>query len=162
MFYGKSYCSACHTGTLLSDFKFYNIGVISDPLTTSKGQFEDLGRYFATKEMADMYKFRTPPLRNITKSAPYFHDGSSVTLKEALNRHANPLKYADAYKEDGGVKMEKKYIDTISQVLLNMPKMNDEEIANLQAFLKTLESQSRVSADIFPEFVPSGLPVGPR
>ena len=43
-----------------------------------------------------------------------------------------------------------------------MPKMNDEEIANLQAFLKTLESQSRVNADIFPEFVPSGLPVGPK
>ena len=162
VFYGKGYCSACHTGTLLSDFKFYNIGVISDPLTTSKGQFEDLGRYFATRDMADMYKFRTPPLRNITKSAPYFHDGSSVTLKEALNRHANPLKYADAYKEDGGVKMEKKHIDAISPVLLNMPKMNDEEIANLEAFLKTLESQSRVNADIFPEFVPSGLPVGPR
>ena len=64
--------------------------------------------------MADIYKFLTPPLRNITKSSSYFHDGSSMTLKEDLNRHANPLKYADAFKEDGGVKMEKKYIETKS------------------------------------------------
>ena len=97
IFFGKGYCSSCHMDTLLSDFKFHNIGIISDPLFTPKGQFEDLGRYFVTKNKKDMYKFRTPPLRNVTKSAPYFHDGSSATLYEALIRHTNPLKYENSF-----------------------------------------------------------------
>jgi len=44
----------------------------------------DKGRYEFTKNEADMYMWRVPPLRNIALSAPYFHNGSAATLEEAI------------------------------------------------------------------------------
>ena len=48
----------------------------------------DEGRFALTKNEADRFFFKVPSLRNIEKTAPYFHDGSSATLDEAVTRMA--------------------------------------------------------------------------
>jgi cytochrome c peroxidase len=47
-------------------------------------QEADFGRYNLTRNEADRYEFRVPPLRNVALSAPYFHDASARTLDQAV------------------------------------------------------------------------------
>ena len=47
--------------------------------------FADHGRMDATKDAADDGKFKTPSLRGVAQSAPYFHDGQAKTLEEAID-----------------------------------------------------------------------------
>lgn len=49
--------------------------------------FADDGRYLVTGEEADRGAFKTPTLRDITKHAPYMHDGSILTLREVVERY---------------------------------------------------------------------------
>lgn len=80
----KGNCAVCHTigekDALFSDDKFHNIGV-----GVKDGQPTDLGRYEVTKNDADRGAFKTPSLRNVALTAPYFHDGSRKTLKEVID-----------------------------------------------------------------------------
>jgi len=46
--------------------------------------FSELGRYLVTGVAADIGKFKTPPLRNVARTAPYMHDGSLPTLEAAV------------------------------------------------------------------------------
>lgn len=78
--FNKAHCGACHGGPLFSDGKFYNIGVGMD-----KANERDLGRYMITKEEKDWGCFKTPTLRDITKTGPYMHDGSIKTLEEVVD-----------------------------------------------------------------------------
>ena len=45
---------------------------------------KELGRYNITKRERDRHSFKVPSLRNIEKTAPYFHDGRAKTLEEAV------------------------------------------------------------------------------
>ena len=45
---------------------------------------DDLGRYHFSKDPGEKYMWRVPPLRNIALTAPYFHNGSAKTLREAV------------------------------------------------------------------------------
>lgn len=71
-------CATCHNGVAIGGNSFKKIGLI-EPYETA-----DLGRYEVTKIESDKYVFKVPSLRNITKTAPYFHDGSVNTLEEAV------------------------------------------------------------------------------
>ncbi|MFZ0477577.1 MAG: cytochrome c peroxidase [Terriglobales bacterium] len=83
----KGNCEVCHTigekYALFTDNKFHNLGIGAD----LQGNLNDLGRYDQTKKDADMGAFKTPTLRNIAQRAPYFHDGSFPTLKDALGHY---------------------------------------------------------------------------
>src|SRR5262249_31190414 len=46
----------------------------------------ELGRFLVTHDPKDIGKFKTPSLRNVALTAPYMHDGSIPTLKEAVDR----------------------------------------------------------------------------
>jgi cytochrome c peroxidase len=70
LFRTKARCINCHNGPLLSDGQFHNVG-----LTYYGRKYEDLGLYNITKKPEDVGKFRTPTLRNITRTAPYMHNG---------------------------------------------------------------------------------------
>jgi cytochrome c peroxidase len=77
-------CSSCHQGTNIGGNLFEKFGV----MTTRKGGNSakaDLGRFNVTGLEADKHVFKVPSLRNIALTAPYFHDGSSRTLEEAVN-----------------------------------------------------------------------------
>jgi len=73
LFFGDAGCSRCHSGPLLTDEKFYRLGVS-----------QDKGRGLVTGKMEDNYKFRTPSLRNVARTGPYMHDGSYNTLDDVL------------------------------------------------------------------------------
>jgi cytochrome c peroxidase len=71
-------CAGCHSGPDLTDAKFHVVAPLhkDDP-----GVFEKTGRE------SQRAAFRTPPLRNVMVSAPYSHDGSSVTVRAAILDH---------------------------------------------------------------------------
>ncbi len=71
-------CVACHSGVAVGGQMFQKLGLVK-PYAT-----QDLGRYMVTKSESDKYFFKVPSLRNIEKTAPYFHDGSIATLEEAV------------------------------------------------------------------------------
>jgi cytochrome c peroxidase len=80
LFDGKAQCSRCHSGVLLTDLQFHNIGVGMD------AKEPDLGRFNATKEESHRGAFKTPTLLDVARSAPYFHNGSAATLEAAVDR----------------------------------------------------------------------------
>lgn len=72
-------CQACHGGMLLGGGDFQKLGAVK-PWPNQKDQ----GRFELTKNEADRMMFKPPSLRNVAKTAPYFHDGSVATLEEAV------------------------------------------------------------------------------
>lgn len=76
----KANCALCHVPPLYTDLQFHNVGVGWD-----LGDKRDHGRMDATKDPKDDGKFKTPSLRDVAKTAPYFHDGSAKTLDEAID-----------------------------------------------------------------------------
>jgi cytochrome c peroxidase len=78
-------CNGCHTEPLFSDFKFRNNGLKVDPL------LNDSGRARITKNIGDLYKFKTPSLRNIALTSPYMHDGSISTLEKCLDHYSSGI-----------------------------------------------------------------------
>jgi len=80
----KADCAVCHTigktSALFTDNKFHNLGVGAD----LQGKLNDAGRFSETKKDADMGCFKTPTLRNLAHRAPFMHDGSFPTVKDAL------------------------------------------------------------------------------
>jgi cytochrome c peroxidase len=160
LFFGKGRCAVCHYGPLFSDFAYYGIGVKNfGPGYDGTG--DDVGRYRVTGNPLDRYKFRTPPLRNVTRSAPYFHNGSAATLVEAIRQHLDPYQYADKYDETGGTLMNSQQIDAISPVLAIRVRIDEVDVADLIAFLKTLEDNRMANyARVLPRSVPSGIRLG--
>jgi cytochrome c peroxidase len=72
-------CNNCHDGVLFTDQQYHNIGIGMDQ------KEPDVGRFKVTNKPEDTGAFKTPTLRDIAKSAPYFHDGSANTLEEAVD-----------------------------------------------------------------------------
>lgn len=68
-------CLACHSGPALTDSQFHQIQV---PGST------DLGRYLVTGEEWDRHAFKTPTLRNVAVTYPYFNNGEVADLGEAI------------------------------------------------------------------------------
>jgi cytochrome c peroxidase len=105
IFTGKGRCADCHYGVSLSDDKFYalsvpeNAALVNDPRVVTTARFvakvyryedyrnlnEDPGRYLISKEKKDWKAFRTPPLREVSKTAPYMHNGVFATLDEVID-----------------------------------------------------------------------------
>lgn len=104
LFQGKAACIQCHNGALLSDQKSYALGVPRNPdvfanplrhitfrrffrtlgAPNVENYREDPGLYGVTKEKADWGKFRTPSLREVSRTAPYMHNGSLATLEDVV------------------------------------------------------------------------------
>lgn len=72
-------CTQCHRGLLFTDLSFHNVGI-----GIENGKPTDVGRFTVTKEEKDTGAFKTPTLRDVARSGPYFHDGSVASLKEAV------------------------------------------------------------------------------
>jgi cytochrome c peroxidase len=72
-------CNNCHDGVLFTDQQYHNIGIGMDQ------KEPDVGRFKVSNNPQDTGAFKTPTLRDIEKSAPYFHDGSAKTLEEAVD-----------------------------------------------------------------------------
>lgn len=77
-------CTSCHGGELLGGNMFQKFGVHHDYWEFTKSAKVDEGRFAVTGQEADKYVFKVPSLRNIAKTAPYFHDGSVAELTDAV------------------------------------------------------------------------------
>ncbi|MCG8534855.1 MAG: c-type cytochrome [Pseudomonadales bacterium] len=78
----KGNCAVCHSAPNFSDSGFHNIG-----LASWGHENPDMGRY-AIKPLRLMKgAFKTPTIRDITLSAPYFHDGSAMTLEDVVTHY---------------------------------------------------------------------------
>jgi cytochrome c peroxidase len=96
LFMGKAACVVCHVPPLFTDRSFHNVGI------GMQAEQPDVGAA-AENALNDKSKtgaFKTPTLRDVAKTAPYFHDGSIATLREAVqlmasggrpNPHKDPL-----------------------------------------------------------------------
>ncbi len=83
-----------------------------------------LGRFLITRKQADIASFKTPNLRNVLVTAPYFHDGSQATLWDVM----------DHYNKGDGVKNP--WLDEDIQPLA----LTEQDIDDLVAFLASLTS----------------------
>ncbi len=160
LFYGKARCAACHSGPLLSDFQFHSLAVpqIGPGIDVSGGDDEsgdDRGRYEATRIPRHLYQFRTPPLRNVTLTAPYFHSGAVASLDEAIALHLAPPD-PSPYETEAEAARRASFSRTLRRGVV----LSEDERASLLAFLESLEDdQAGSRALIVPGSVPSGLPV---
>lgn len=119
LFKTKAHCTDCHDTFNFTDGSFHNIGL-------SKGELKgkELGRY-NLKNRASWYGvMKTPTLRDVTKSAPYFHDGSVETLKESTEicssggRHKKGVhNKSDSMKDRGLSQKEKDAIEAFLRAL---------------------------------------------
>ncbi len=119
LFRGKAACATCHSGDNFADGLYHRVGFG----VPESGEGGDLGRFDASKADADKYKFRTPTLRNVSKTAPYLHDGSEAELRSVVKQMAS-----------GG----NKKIKELDSNLLDR-KLSDAEIDDIVAFLKALD-----------------------
>jgi len=83
LFKGKAMCVTCHSAPNFTDSGFHNIGLSQFAQAQS-----DVGRYQVRKVKVNKGAFKTPPLRDVVNTAPYFHDGSSSTLIEVIDHYA--------------------------------------------------------------------------
>ncbi|GLS28186.1 hypothetical protein GCM10007877_39050 [Marinibactrum halimedae] len=74
-------CVTCHQGRNIGGNVFQKIGRID---RVPKHLLKDKGRYLITENKFDEHVFKVPSLRNIEKTAPYFHDGSVADLNQAI------------------------------------------------------------------------------
>jgi cytochrome c peroxidase len=139
IFFGeRGNCAKCHAGSLLTDQKFYNLGVAELPELSSDPQHRttrnfflgemglesmdrDPGHYAVTRKDNDMGAFRTPPLRQVEQTGPYMHNGSFATLAEVI----------EFFNQGGGD-------DPNKTVVIKPLGLSAEEKFALEAFLHSL------------------------
>jgi len=92
-------CSVCHQGINVGGTLFQKMGKVADYFEGRELTKEDLGRYNVTGNERDRFVFKVPGLRNVELTAPYFHDGSSPTLADAVRVMA---RVQLGYDLDGG------------------------------------------------------------
>ena len=154
LFNTKARCNLCHAladnhrdVTVFTDNDFHNIGIgilrhrvsplaqqaehdlaqgrmIDLDAAAIAGEMSVLGRFLVTKKPSDIASFKTPDLRNVLVTAPYFHDGSMLTLWDVL----------DHYNKGDGI--TDPWLDEDIQPLA----LTEPEIDDLVAFLASLTS----------------------
>lgn len=154
LFNTKGRCNKCHAATdtqrdptNFMDNDFHNIGIgiirhkvvplarkaereiasgntIAVDRAAIASEMSVLGRFLITKKQADIASFKTPNLRNVLVTAPYFHDGSQATLWDAMD-HYN--------KGDG---LQNPWLDEDIQPLA----LTESEIDDVVAFMASLTS----------------------
>lgn len=153
IFLNKGNCILCHSGPLFTDKGFHNISVparegkaydwgrytggqqvVKSPFNC-RGEFNDAENkacqeleYIVLEKNETLGSMKTPSLRNVAKTAPYMHAGQYKTLREVIEHYNDPppLKYR------------------ISDLFLDVD-LNEQEMIQLEAFLKSLNSD--IAAD---------------
>lgn len=130
LFMGKAACAVCHTPPLFMNKNYHNVGI------GMSAEKPDVGAN-AANALGDAAKpgaFKTPTLREIAKTGPYFHDGSVATLRDAVKLMAS-----------GGLDNPHK------DPLLVDRKLSDAEIDQLTAFLEALSGNQKFEAPTLPK-----------
>lgn len=152
IFNTRAHCNRCHAAVnrdveYFTDFDFHNIGIgiikhhvvpmaLKAERLIQKGDLPAvdraaiqsdmsvLGRFLLTRKEADIASFKTPNLRNVLVTGPYFHDGSQATLWDVM----------DHYNKGDGLKNP--WLDEDIQPLA----LTESDIDDVVAFLASLTS----------------------
>jgi len=124
-------CTTCHLPPLFSNYRFINAGIGMDKPKP------DEGRKDVTKDDSDLGKFRVPALRDVAETWPYFHDGSTAKLEDAV------AVMAAGGKDNPKLSSQMK--------VLREAKLTAQDQEKLVAFLKALSGK-------FPVVEPPALP----
>ena len=170
LFMDRARCAQCHTGNHFTDHGFHSVG-IPQVGPGKDGPGEDLGLFRETGDNRDLYRFRTPTLRNVELTGPWMHDGAYTRLENVVAHYANPEQSLRNYDATQLSLILQPTVDTdsaridaranaISGRLRPPMRLTQAEISDLVAFLRALtdESSRDLSAEV-PATVPSGLPV---
>ncbi len=134
-FQGKAGCIACHTPPFFSsaysgEGTYFNVGVGTD----GKAEADvDVGRMSVTKNEADWAAFKVPTLRNVSKTPPYFHDGHTASLKDAVKLMAS-----------GGVKNK-----NLTPLMVDKA-LTDAEVDDIVSFLGALDCEKKLEQPTLP------------
>jgi len=124
LFKTKAHCTYCHDGFNFSDGSFHNIGLNAGEL---KGK--ELGRYNIKKRAAWYGVMKTPTLRDVTESYPYFHDGSVKSLKEATSICAKGGRYKTGVKNKSTSMIDRHLTKgEIEKIVIFMKKLTSPDI----------------------------------
>ena len=160
LFEGKAGCLQCHHGPLMTDETFHALGLPEHPLFKKdplrqvalryqhyirgvpeqvyRSAHTDLGLYYTTKRESDIGKFRTPPLRYISYTAPYMHNGVLESLEDVIE-----------FYDRGGGDAEGK------SPLLKPLGLSEDEKLDLLDFLESLSGDEiRVTPPELPKYAP--------
>ena len=109
-------CATCHNGPIAGGLSYELMGLRNEYFADRGLEMtnEDNGRYKETQLERDRHRFKVPGLRNVEHTWPYYHDGTRLTLEDAVR----DMGY---YQSD--------------------VKMTDAEVAKVTAFLKTLTGE---------------------
>ena len=163
-------CSLCHNGAAFTDNQFHNVAVAQIGPGQGDGSLlnDDFGRMRVTNLPEDRYRFRTTPLRNVTFTGPYGHDGSITDLREFIEH------YSESHiklREFNPMRLEPLLRNTLvanaDDILLNRDVILDGVVLppsivdQLMAFMEALSDPKakNLAQRITPPRVPSGLPV---
>jgi len=150
LFFGKAGCRSCHAGPEFTDEEFHDLGLppvrgrkpdegrreglrlLAADRFRADSPFSDAPRGARAQELAflvatdeDWGRFKTPSLRNVTRTAPYMHTGQFSTLQEVL-RFYSTLEGAAPRGHHG-------------ETVLKPLHLTADELTALEAFLRTLE-----------------------
>ena len=123
-------CVICHAGALLTDHQFHNVGIGMTAETPDPGRNK-------VDTRAAPSSFKTPSLRSVSKTAPYFHDGSVATLEEAVRIRAT-----------GGI--ANPYLDPL-MAPVKAKNFTADDISKIVAFLKSLASEESFTNPTLPQ-----------
>ncbi|NQX86722.1 MAG: cytochrome-c peroxidase [Flavobacteriaceae bacterium] len=135
LFRTKARCINCHNTPYFSDNQFHN-----DGQTLFGSKHEDLGRYYFTKNIEDVGKFKTPTLREVGKTGPWMHHGHFPSLLDVVQ----------FYNLGNPAPIQKRYLGTPrdslvpkTSPLLKRLELSKEEINSIIAFLETLSTPTK-------------------
>ena len=178
LFNSKARCNLCHAlsdkrrdVTVFTDNDFHNIGIgilryRVGPLAQqaehelAQGNLPDvdkaaitsdlsvLGRFLPTKKQSDIAAFKTPDLRNVLVTGPYFHDGSMQTLWDALDHYNKGDGISDPWLDEDmqPLALTESEIDDLVALLVSLTspqykELGDQEYARQLAIAKVSRPQ---------------------
>ncbi|MDJ0918115.1 MAG: cytochrome c peroxidase [Woeseiaceae bacterium] len=170
----KGNCASCHSGTFQTNHGFAAIAM--PQIGPGKGDGptsrEDFGRFRETGDMADMFRFRVPTLRNVALTAPYGHAGAYNSLEAVVRHHLDPVNSLWSYDQSQATMPSRDDLDYLDFQVMNNPtlvqaiadanelspvKLSKREFRDLIEFLRALTDPA--SIDLRGD-VPTSLPSG--
>lgn len=139
LFMGKAKCATCHfpplfNGTVppyFTESELEMIGVPNDTLSNTLST--DLGRYHLFNTEERKHFFKTPTIRNVSKTAPYMHNGVYTNLRQVVELYNN----GGLHGEEPGFEYQTLPTDSlhlsneeINHIILFMESLTDEEFVN--------------------------------
>lgn len=188
LFFGKASCVQCHavagrSNEVFSDFQMHVAGIpqiaprfgarLGDvPFRNSQGEFsedgnQDFGLFDITEEDADIYKFRTSPLRNLAMQPAFFHNGAFTSLSVALRHHLDAIEFGPQYdpvraRVARDLTHNTGPIDPVLQrldpALSKLPPLSNQEFSDLLAFLRDGLLDPRARPEFLRRFIPTSVP----